>query len=317
MGILIGTDEAGYGPNLGPLTLGITLWEVPNVTVDLYHAFESVVSSKRVRGTLMVADSKDVYHSGQSIETLEETVLAFLSTLHQGLPERFQNLADWLGLDLSGRGECYGSLAEWPLPVCASPSVIAERAERLENVFRSTGCRLGGLRGSVIFPSQFNDSVDRLGNKAELLSFETLTLVSGFLGDSLSRGEATVLIGCDKHGGRSKYAGMLNQYLTTEFVHIERESMECSEYRWQQGESEIAMHFRARGETFLPIALSSMIAKYLREICMNAWNAYWQNKIPGIKPTKGYPVDARRFKKAIAERQAELGISDRQVWRCR
>src|SRR5580700_8182358 len=29
MGFVIGMDEAGYGPNLGPLVLTATVWEVP------------------------------------------------------------------------------------------------------------------------------------------------------------------------------------------------------------------------------------------------------------------------------------------------
>ena len=35
MAYLIGTDEAGYGPNLGPLVISATLWEVPEEAKDL------------------------------------------------------------------------------------------------------------------------------------------------------------------------------------------------------------------------------------------------------------------------------------------
>ena len=30
MGYLIGTDEAGYGPNLGPLVVSASVWRVPD-----------------------------------------------------------------------------------------------------------------------------------------------------------------------------------------------------------------------------------------------------------------------------------------------
>ena len=34
MGLLIGMDEAGYGPNLGPLVVTVTVWEVPGSPRD-------------------------------------------------------------------------------------------------------------------------------------------------------------------------------------------------------------------------------------------------------------------------------------------
>ena len=45
MGYLIGTDEAGYGPNLGPLLVTATLWSVPDdpVVCDLYRMLSPVV----------------------------------------------------------------------------------------------------------------------------------------------------------------------------------------------------------------------------------------------------------------------------------
>ena len=46
MPYLIGTDEAGYGPNLGPLVISATAWQVPeNVRAeDFYHLLENTVA---------------------------------------------------------------------------------------------------------------------------------------------------------------------------------------------------------------------------------------------------------------------------------
>ena len=46
MTYLLGTDEAGYGPNLGPLTISASLWEVPEgVRGDgLYDLLKSVIA---------------------------------------------------------------------------------------------------------------------------------------------------------------------------------------------------------------------------------------------------------------------------------
>ena len=43
MSFLIGTDEAGYGPNLGPLTIAGTLWAVPDQVADLYGSLQPLI----------------------------------------------------------------------------------------------------------------------------------------------------------------------------------------------------------------------------------------------------------------------------------
>ena len=60
-----------------------------------------------------------------------------------------------------------------------------------------------------------------------------------------------------------------------------------------------------------------MTAKYLRETAMRPFNEFWCARVPGLKPTAGYPVDAKRFKKQIATAQRELAIDDQILWRCR
>src|SRR3954452_17751177 len=42
MGILIGMDEAGYGPHLGPLVIAATAWQVPDELSDGEVAFPGV-----------------------------------------------------------------------------------------------------------------------------------------------------------------------------------------------------------------------------------------------------------------------------------
>ena len=68
---------------------------------------------------------------------------------------------------------------------------------------------------------------------------------------------------------------------------------------------------------FLPVALASMTSKYLREAAMRPFNEFWCARVPGLKPTAGYPVDSRRFKQQIAAVQQELAIDDQILWRSR
>ena len=47
-------------------------------------------------------------------------------------------------------------------------------------------------------------------------------------------------------------------------------------------------------------ALASMLAKYIRETAMTLFNKWWSERVVGIKPTAGYPTDAKRFLKDLA-----------------
>ena len=52
MGYLIGTDEAGYGPNLGPLVISATVWEAPDGVggEDLFGRLGHVIAAEPRRG---------------------------------------------------------------------------------------------------------------------------------------------------------------------------------------------------------------------------------------------------------------------------
>jgi hypothetical protein len=146
-----------------------------------------------------------------------------------------------------------------------------------------------------------------------LLSAETLTIVRSLL----DRTNDDVEVGCDKHGGRSKYAALIQQFVTQQLVSIGSETLANSDYSFRENDRDVVIRFQAKGESFLPTALASMVSKYVREIFMMLWNDFWQLRIPGLKPTKGYPVDAKRFKNDIRVVQESLGIEDRVIWRAR
>ena len=78
MGLLIGMDEAGYGPNLGPLVVTVTVWEVPGAPreFDLWAAMADIASQLPTREPLrlQIADSKQVYSPGKGLAALEKSV---------------------------------------------------------------------------------------------------------------------------------------------------------------------------------------------------------------------------------------------------
>ena len=98
------------------------------------------------------------------------------------------------------------------------------------------------------------------------------------------------------------YGPLLARGLPEASVVLLSESEECSEYRLEErvhgsGEGRAA-HLviveKAEDRSF-PVALASCFAKYARELAMGAFNAYFAELQPGLRPTAGYTTDGRRW----------------------
>ena len=91
MSFLIGTDEAGYGPNLGPLVISASVWEVPEgVRGDgLYERLQTVIAPSAARSArsavrrVAIADSKALYQSGKGLKLLERGLWAAWTLIDQ------------------------------------------------------------------------------------------------------------------------------------------------------------------------------------------------------------------------------------------
>src|SRR5947209_8522605 len=80
MAWLIGIDEAGYGPNLGPLVMSSVAWQVPDtlVAANLWQVLNKAVRRQRDAdaGQVVVDDSKEVYGSSTGLDALETSIAA-------------------------------------------------------------------------------------------------------------------------------------------------------------------------------------------------------------------------------------------------
>jgi ribonuclease HIII len=324
MNYLIGTDEAGYGPPLGPLVVAATVWELPDdgceaVDVDLYGLLKRYVC-RRVRRTttgparrVQIADSKALYNPAQGIGQLEQGVLVALAQL-DAAPATWHEMWDAVSLC----GDDVGNAAPWHedyearLPLAAEPDQILRLARRLRGGCERTGVRLRAIGGRAVFPEQFNELLEEYGNKSDALSAISMELLSEMMAP-LAGGRVSVI--CDKHGGRDYYAPLVQHYFPEWFIEVRGEGPLESRYQFGPSGKRTTICFRCRGERHLPVALASMTAKYLRELAMRAFNDYWRRHLPNLHPTAGYSHDARRFRKQIAETQLALGIDDRILWR--
>ena len=320
MAYLVGTDEAGYGPNLGPLVISASVWQVPDGvrSEDLYERLAAVITAtpghaRRNATQVAITDSKVLYASGKGLRLLERGLWAAWRLLGwtpttcadvwnllagQSADQRRTALCDG----------CDGSPAPWDV----SPGELDRLQSAIGQPVAAAGIRLVALRSRAVFPSEFNETVQRCGSKGAALSRWTLDLVARAM-QPLRPDRISVL--CDKHGGRDRYLPLLVEQFPDEFVEANCEGRQRSVYRFGPAESRVEICFQAKAESHMPTALASMASKYLRELAMRALCAFWSARVPGLQPTAGYPQDARRFKDQIAATQRELGIEDRVLWR--
>lgn len=321
MPYLIGIDEAGYGPNLGPLVISASVWSIEGVPAkcDLYRALKAAVSYEveppagNQPCRLAIADSKLLYHPGGGIGVLERAVMAALQV--SGNPVRdCQSLWNALAADPHNdrAGEPWLSERSVPLPHATSDAEIASASELLQAALAKSGIELVALRSRAVLPARFNALLRTHGNKASALSHTSIGLLAELLAGLPPE---PVLVICDKHGGRNFYQELLQTIFPEYLVEVRKEGRAESRYCWGPAESRIEVRFCAGGEAFLPAALASMTCKYVRELAMHAFNDFWCTHIPGLQPTAGYPQDAKRFKAAIASKQQELELSDDLLWR--
>ena len=324
--ILIGTDEAGYGPNLGPLTVAATAWHLPDGVepLDLWEELKSVLTSAPERGDqrLFVADSKKVFSPGEGLEGLEVAVLAFLNLINVNTASIDQVCR---GISMptqvapfteAYQSEPWNTTPGLTLPVDSSDDHIREWVATLNSELENRGIQLLGIRARIMFPDEFNQLVAQTDSKGVVLSNATLQLVRDLAdacaADAESGNKATLVI-CDKHGGRNRYDELISQHFDDQFVFRLEESREKSRYR--MGSMDFC--FRTKAEEFLPVALASMVAKYTREVLMHQFNQFWATHIPDLKPTQGYPLDAKRFRDDITSVVESLNIPMDRLWRSR
>jgi hypothetical protein len=379
MGYLIGTDEAGYGPNLGPLVISATVWESPE-GIGAENLFEHVghLISPRLKeraGTkrteeivvqtpslfqgrcrhslpspsvlplpcVVMADSKMLYSPERGLRHLERGLWAAFDLLgccprtwrdvwrtldpealdamtpvpwyagyDAAAPIDYDVGEEGSGFGVQGSGDGVRTPNSEPLSTTPESQLQKPKSINLHASLAEVGVRLAAVRSRAVFAHEFNDAIERHGLKSTALSHETLALAARLI-DALPPGPISVV--CDKHGGRNRYADLLADHFPDCFIEVHGEGRQRSVYRFGPPDRRIEFCFRTKAESCLPAALASMASKYLRELAMRAFNEFWRRRIPELRPTAGYPEDAKRFRVDIAETQQRLKISDRVLWR--
>lgn len=322
--IVAGVDEAGYGPLLGPLVVGCCAFELGEIDdcaqlPCIWKRLSKLVSKRRSASgrKLHVNDSKVVYSPAIGLKELERSVLAMLFASDHG-PE---DLATLLGgvanhvLDELGNYPWYGSGADerFPLEQEALPLRLFANALRAEMMRTQTRCVYLGAR--IVLERRLNQLIRSTRNKATVLS-STHFIHLDYLLRTFGNGPLAII--CDRHGGREHYGSLLRQTFDDWSLEVMREGDGHSEYRLTRRGNAVRVFFREKAEAqCLAVALASMLSKYLREVLMRRFNAFWTSHLPQVVPTAGYYNDGLRFLRDIEIKRREMGIADAELIRSR
>lgn len=316
--ILAGIDEAGLGPALGPLCVCASVLRVPdgsdaNVPWEILDPAVARTARKK-NVPLLVTDSKIAYNA-RGVSGLELAVLSFLQAIGRTgkLPHARLELLRILGDTeiITELPRCpWDAEDEWPVPGHLAEAALEGGIAALNGTLVAReSLEILGMRALVRMPWQLNKLFGRGLNKSEALMLQTGTHLRA-IHEQYAGEEILVVI--DKQGGRNFYAPFLIDLFDGAWISTTHEAPDYSEY--QLGNTRIIFRAKADAEAF-PVALASMLAKYLRERFMESFNRFFCARVSGLAPTAGYHGDAPRFMNAIRPLFPRLGVTNMHVWR--
>jgi len=306
---------------LGPLCIGLSVFRVDGADAadgapNLWSVLDEAVCRSRrdKQRRIAVDDSKRLKGSNSSrsihpLKHLERGVLAFAGGLDDVAIDDDDGLLRSIGVEPPTHAWLDSRTT---LPVGQSADEIRVAASRLRRAAEKAGASCIMLRCEAIDTERFNELVARSGNKSSVNMAAAMRHVDT-VWRSWPGAHPRVIV--DRQGGRTHYLSELQLAFPGAFVRIVAESEAVSRYRLERDGSNLTLSFvRESEKRHLPVALASMLAKYVRELHMLRLNRFFVGHMPELKPTAGYVEDARRYLREIDPLVRNLGISrDRLV----
>jgi ribonuclease HII len=323
--LVIGIDEAGYGPSMGPLVIGATVWRVPtNISIaamaEILEPELRPVPRGRNDDWISIGDSKKILVGKNGWQSLCNGARWLLEHLW-GHRDDWWSHASKLASSDWNRARAVAWYEHLDAPViffeASDNDAIQHAQQRADAKLALAGIELLAAKARLIDEPYFNEQMENLGNKATLLSESSLALAKELCQECTDRNEIeSIEIYCDKHGGRNRYQSLLMHCFDDEWFTIDSESKSLSQYHASWKNHPLSFQFQVGGDSLVPSAAASILAKWLREVCMLSLNKFWQSKsTKPLLPTAGYYVDAVRFSGDIESIAEAIGISKQQWWR--
>jgi ribonuclease HII len=297
--IIVGVDENGLGPLLGPLVTTAVSLELKRYRPE-HHA--------DLGRTLGIDDSKATAGFGQ-MALAEGLALALIEQLTGALPTDIDTLFDALLLDApaalrtpcpaGSRPQCWSvSLA---LP-CFGGDVAAGRAV-LKKLTKS-GLRPLHVRSALACTGSLNTRLRKGQSRVEV----DLELMERLVIDARAHASEDLRAICGMVGGIRNYPAKMRHFPLLGVAPARAQSPTLA-YD-VKGVGHVRFEIDADAN-HLPVALASMVGKYVRELAMERQNRFYRQHDDSLAEVSGYhdPV-TQRFVLASTTLRTSLGIDD-------
>lgn len=319
MVVLIGIDEAGFGPILGPLVVSSSAFSLPRrlLEADLWRVLKKSVGDKQkhLAGRLLIADSKKAYSRQKGIKHLQRTTLACLKSLGKS-PATLTELLGVLCHDCQGRLNNYPWYKEVDSFVLSADGHDIEIASGVfKDDLAASGIKLLELESCCLDVAHYNKMVAAVKNKANVLFTATSGLIKSAW-DNFDDDDLQIIV--DRQGGRVHYRKNIQCMFPDMELKIIRETPSSSSYELRESKRTMRLHFVVSADDrFLPVSLASMVSKYLRELLVRNINRYFAGHCAELKPTAGYWKDGLRFIDDLKTNIPNLAYDRNQLIRIR
>ncbi len=316
-----GIDEAGYGPMLGPLVVGLATLHTQNKVspANPWKLLAPVVShharrSKQAKRAIAVADSKKLHRpTPEDLTALEHGVLSFIAQERGSVPATFRELLDHLTAGRRKYLEDYPWYrgADLPIPFSMPTLELEGSIRRLRRRMEGAEMEVAEVRALPLGVVEYNHQLSQHQENKSDVNAWAIGRFLGWLWRQNKRTQADAWI--DRLGGRQRYGPILYPLFKGARFQIIEQGETHQEYQVlsRNEERELRIHFKKDGEAeSFPTALASMTAKYVRELHMVLFNRWWKQHSPELKRTAGYVQDARRFLKETQALRRQLSIED-------
>jgi len=298
--LVMGVDENGLGPRLGPLVATSVALQAPRYPRATLCA----------RGlALGLTDSKETGGFGRMGFT-ESVALALVKRGGAGLPGSADRLLDRVFPDSRQRlraccpdaptaGQCWA--VDLPLPAFGGDVSYGEGL--LDRLVGRSSLRIVDVQSRVACTGVLNAKLAAGQNKLAV----DLELFEDLIASVQTRHGSPLLAVCGMIGGIRDYASRLARFEPHRVASLPARRGQRRYIIDGVGEVRFEVDADAR---HLPVALASIVGKYVREICMRRIGEFYRQGDPDLKLASGYhdPVTTR-FIDATESSRRRLGIA--------